>query len=159
MDQPARTHMDDEHLQVARLTRGLASHLLERATITARHHGLGVTEVRAMEQLYLTGPMTAGELGTSLALTSGSVTALVGRLLKNKLVVRTRDEDDRRKVWITIAPDKADEFIAPYLDTIKGGSRVVKGFSKEDRQTAVRFLEAYYQASAIGTEDLRKTMR
>ena len=87
------------------------------------------------------------------------MTALVGRLLKNKLVVRTRDEDDRRKVWITIAPDKADEFIAPYLDTIKGGSRVVKGFSKEDRQTAVRFLEAYYQASAIGTEDLRKTMR
>ena len=111
-----------------------------------------------MEQLYLTGPMTAGELGTSLALTSGSVTALVGRLLKNKLVVRTRDEDDRRKVWITIAPDRAEEFIAPYLNTIKGGSRVVKGFSKEDRQIAVRFLEAYYQASAIGTEDLRKNI-
>ena len=159
MDQLARMQMDEEHLQVARLTRGLASHLLERSVITARHHGLGVTEVRAMEQLYLTGPMTAGELGTSLALTSGSVTALVGRLLKNNLVVRTRDDDDRRKVWITLSPEKADDFIAPYLNTIKGGSRVVKGFSKEDRQIAVRFLEAYYQASAIGTEELRKTLR
>lgn len=159
MDGPDALQMDEEHLQVARLTRGLASHLLERAVMTARYHGLGVTEVRAMEQLYLSGPMTAGELSTSLALTSGSVTALVGRLLKKKLVVRTRDESDRRKVWITIAPEKAEEFIAPYLMTIKGGRRVVKGFSKKDRETAVRFLEAYYHASAQGTEELRKSMR
>ena len=50
--------MIDEHLEVARLTRELASHLLERATINSRHFNMGVTEVRAVEQLYLQGPMT-----------------------------------------------------------------------------------------------------
>jgi len=41
-----------EHLDVARLTRELASHLLERAVINARYFDMGVTEVRAIEQLY-----------------------------------------------------------------------------------------------------------
>ncbi|MBX3595062.1 MarR family transcriptional regulator [Sphingomonas sp.] len=143
--------MLDAHLQVARLTRELASHLLERAVITARHLDIGVTEVRAVEQLYLSGSMTSGELGRSLALTSGSVTALVNRLLKRGLVDRQVDENDRRRVRISVRADRVDEFLAAYATTIAGGQQIVERFSDADLTTVVRFLTAYRDASVLAT--------
>jgi DNA-binding MarR family transcriptional regulator len=47
-------------------------------------------------------PLTASQLGERLALTSGSVTALVDRLTKRKFVKRTRSEADRRVVFIEL---------------------------------------------------------
>ncbi len=151
--------MLEEHLQVARLTRALASHLLERATITARYLGLGVTEVRALEQLYLSGPMTLGDLGSSLALTSGSVTALVRRLQTKELVLREVDRDDRRKVWLSLRPDKVEWFLEPYQSTIAGGQMVVAGFEKGDLEKAIAFLGSYSRASTEATEMVRHQLK
>jgi DNA-binding MarR family transcriptional regulator len=141
----------DEHLEVARLTRELASHLLERATINSRHFNMGVTEVRAVEQLYLQGPMTSGELGRALALTSGSVTALVNRLLRQDMVIREIDPRDRRKVWISFRPDRIEQFLAPYLSTIEKGQAIVQSYSKEDLAIVLRFLTDYCNASTDAT--------
>ena len=151
--------MIKEHLHVARLTRALASHLLERAALTARHLDLGVTEIRAVEQLYLSQPMTIGDLGSSLALTSGSMTALVKRLIAKEIVVRQDDEEDRRRVWISINPDKIAWFETFYLSTIAIGQRAVEDFPQEDLETVVRFLKHYCAASTASTDNLKKEFR
>ncbi|RJX67877.1 MarR family transcriptional regulator [Tsuneonella suprasediminis] len=140
--------MLEPHLEIARLTRELASQLLEKAVMVARHFDLGTTEVRAIEQLYLSGPMTAGDLGRALALTSGSVTALVKRLQANDLVERTVDRQDRRKVWISLRDDKIEEFLRPYLSTIAQGQSVIDRFSDDDLATVTRFLKEYCTASS-----------
>lgn len=142
--------MLEPHLEIARLTRELASQLLEKAVLVARHFNLGTTEVRAIEQLYLSGPMTAGELGRALALTSGSVTALVKRLQANDLVERTVDRQDRRKVWISLRDDKIEEFLRPYLSTIAQGQSVIERFSDGELATVTRFLREYCAASNAG---------
>ncbi|ROT93724.1 MarR family transcriptional regulator [Altererythrobacter sp. FM1] len=140
--------MLEQHLEIARLTRELASQLLEKAVLVARHFDLGTTEVRAIEQLYLSGPMTAGDLGRALALTSGSVTALVKRLQANDLVERTVDRQDRRKVWISLRGDKIEELLQPYLSTIAQGQSVIDRFSDGDLATVTRFLKEYCAASS-----------
>lgn len=151
--------MIKEHLHVARLTRALASHLLERAALTARHLDLGVTEIRAVEQLYLSQPMTIGDLGSSLALTSGSVTALVKRLVAREIVVRQADDEDRRRVWISINPDMIAWFESFYLSTIAIGQQAVQDFPQEDLATVVRFLEHYCVASTASTDNLKREFR
>ena len=47
-----------------------------------------------------TGPVTAGEIATHLELTTGSVTALIGRLVAAGLVTRSVDVTDRRVVRV-----------------------------------------------------------
>jgi DNA-binding MarR family transcriptional regulator len=107
--------MIEDHFHIARQLSRLSSNLLERAVIHAHNFNLGVTEVRAIEQLLVTGSMTAKELGQSLALTSGSVTALVNRLVKNGLVDRSADSNDRRKVKITLVPDQIPRLSTSYM--------------------------------------------
>lgn len=133
--------------------------MLERAVIIARHFGMGTTEIRAIEQLYLWGPMTSGELGRSLALTSGSVTALVRRLLANDIVERRVDAQDRRKVWISINPNKVDWIIQPYYSAIAQGQAALEKYTADELALIVRFLDDYRQASTNATTLLIKELK
>jgi DNA-binding MarR family transcriptional regulator len=49
-------------------------------------------------------PMTAGALGAAVELSSASVTALVDRLERVGHVERVRDEQDRRRVVLSLTP-------------------------------------------------------
>lgn len=65
--------------------------------------GLHITDLRCINALEH-GPLSAGEIGRRLALTSGSVTALVGRLAKAGYVQQTRDLQDKRRSLIDLTP-------------------------------------------------------
>jgi len=150
--------MIEDHFQIARQLRRLSSNLLERAVIHAHNFDLGVTEVRAIEQLFVTGSMTAKELGQSLALTSGSVTALVNRLVQNGLVDRSVDSNDRRKVKITIVPDQIPRLSAPYMLYIPEFLERAKKYSKAERQTVIQFLTDYAEASTTATQKISQVL-
>ncbi len=47
-------------------------------------------------------PLSAGELAMRIDLTQGTLTAILDRLERKSLVLRTRGQDDRRKVLITL---------------------------------------------------------
>jgi DNA-binding MarR family transcriptional regulator len=51
------------------------------------------------------GPVTAGAVAAHLELTTGSVTALIRRLVAAELVTRTVDPVDRRVVRIELRPE------------------------------------------------------
>lgn len=63
--------------------------------------GLHVTDLRCVNALE-NGPLTAGEIGGRLALTSGSVTALINRLVRAGFVERIEDAHDRRRAKIAL---------------------------------------------------------
>jgi MarR family 2-MHQ and catechol resistance regulon transcriptional repressor len=59
-------------------------------------HGLCLSDFMALEVLLHKGPLTIGEIGSRVLLTSGSMTAAVDRLERMGLVRREFTEKDRR---------------------------------------------------------------
>ena len=59
-------------------------------------HGLCLSDFMALEALLHKGPLTVGEIGVRVLLTSGSMTAAVDRLEKQDMVRRDFAERDRR---------------------------------------------------------------
>ena len=66
--------------------------------------GLGAADGRAYDLILRNGPLTAGEIAQATGLTSGSVTALIGRLESGGFVQRVRDGSDRRQVFVYADP-------------------------------------------------------
>src|SRR5918994_7768309 len=86
-----------------------------------RHVGISRSDYDALEALDEHGPLTPGELGALLSLTSGSVTALVDRLERLGSVSRTPHPDDRRKVVVAQtrgAWRSGQSGLRPYLDAV-----------------------------------------
>ncbi len=79
----------------------------------ARSLGVHRSDLRAMHLLEH-GPVTAGAIASHLDLTSGSVTALITRLVKAHLVTRTVDGNDRRVVNVALRPEAWQRLAAVY---------------------------------------------
>ncbi|WP_314587324.1 MarR family winged helix-turn-helix transcriptional regulator [Paenibacillus terrigena] len=69
----------------------------KRTTMNVPH-----THFMALEILELEGPQRATVLANTLAITSGGVTVMTDKLVKNELVKRVMQEDDRRVVMLEI---------------------------------------------------------
>jgi DNA-binding MarR family transcriptional regulator len=68
----------------------------------AEQLGLHVTDLRCVNALE-SGPLSAGDIGTRLSLSSGSVTALINRLGRAGYIERLTDADDARRVIIVLS--------------------------------------------------------
>ncbi|MEU2033013.1 MarR family transcriptional regulator [Nocardia amamiensis] len=79
--------------------------------------GLHVTDLRCLNLLRLGGPATAGELATQTGLTTGAITRMIDRLLKAGYVRREHDEQDRRRVIVSVIQERIDE-IAPHYEIL-----------------------------------------
>jgi DNA-binding MarR family transcriptional regulator len=132
----------------AQATQSLA-HLLHRLELAgqyqraarARELGLHQVEVAALEHLVVSGPLTPGELGHRLGLTSGGVTALSGRLIEAGHVSRSDHPSDRRMRVLT-ATEEGRRHIADHLEPVLApAERALSWLSAEDAETLGRFLD------------------
>lgn len=98
----------------------------------AVHVGLNPTDLKTAAVLQEAGPITAGELADRIGLTTGAVTGVLDRLEKAGLLIRERDREDRRRVYVRITEDpqrleavnqvftslagSTTELLAPYSD-------------------------------------------
>ena len=71
----------------------------------AEYAGLHQTDQECIDLLDWTGPLTAGEIGVHLGLSSGAVTGLIDRLEAGGWVRRERDPQDRRRVFVHVATE------------------------------------------------------
>jgi DNA-binding MarR family transcriptional regulator len=76
--------------------------------------GLGASDSQFLTLLRTRGAMTPGQLAEASGLTSGTVTGVIDRLEKAKLVRRERDGGDRRKVLVVLMGDAADRLAPVY---------------------------------------------
>ncbi|HVW93370.1 MAG TPA: MarR family transcriptional regulator, partial [Devosia sp.] len=71
--------------------------------------GVSRSDGRCLDIVDRLGRCTAGRLAAESGLTTGAVTALVDRLERLGYLTRTRDTEDRRKVWIEVT-DRTRDF-------------------------------------------------
>jgi DNA-binding MarR family transcriptional regulator len=80
--------------------------------------GLNRTDMRCVDALERTGPMTAGQLAETTGLTSGAMTTALDRLERAGFVRRIRDDQDRRRVLVQITDEAhamAGQFYAGHV--------------------------------------------
>jgi DNA-binding MarR family transcriptional regulator len=104
--------------------------------------GVHPTDLRALRLLDAAaeGPMTVGALGEALGLSSGAVSELVDRLERAQLAQRIRDDADRRRVLVHLAPAARTfgrEQLAPIARAIE---RAIASAGDEELETVRRFM-------------------
>jgi DNA-binding MarR family transcriptional regulator len=107
----------------------------------SRELGVNAADALALEHLAGAGPLTAGDLGGRLGLTSGGTTALLERLARDGLVERMPHPSDGRKRTLVPTADglaRAREYQRPLRVRVE---QAVGWLSPAEREVIGRFLE------------------
>src|SRR5271154_5293878 len=67
-------------------------------------HGVGVQEWRVLAALAAHGPHRLSDLAALTSIDLSTLSRLVGRMVRTRLVARTRMNGDRREVRVTLTP-------------------------------------------------------
>src|SRR3984957_13647981 len=108
---------------------GAASEFDERV---ARKFKLSRTDMRCLDILGHSGPMTAGQLAEESGLSTGAVTFLLDRLAEAGMVKRRRDTDDRRRVWVELVPSAQKRLLHAQQPIVNEMREVAQRFKAEE---------------------------
>lgn len=104
-------------------------------------------------------PMTPAVLSRHVGLTSGATNALINRLERRELVVRSRESDDRRIVTLRPTP-RAAASVGEFAQQSGGGlEAILKGLKPQDAQTIAAFLSDLTGTIENANKKLRETKR
>ena len=117
--------------------------------------GIANSDLECMDILYLEGRVTAGRLAEVTGLTTGAITGVVDRLEKAGLVRRERDEQDRRKVFISVVPETAMKIGQLYVPMQQAMEKVFGAYSDEELRLLLRFATEGYKGVLAATEALK----
>jgi DNA-binding MarR family transcriptional regulator len=118
----------------------------------AERSGMNLTDLQCINILALTGPISAGQLGEEMGLTTGAITGVVNRLEKSGYVRREKDPGDARRVVIQPVSEELERMGAVY-----SGSREKRAlnalFSDYDDRDLAIFLEVVRNSNAAKREE------
>jgi len=101
-----------------------------------------------LRYIYLHKRCTSTELAGVFQVKKSAITAIINRLTEKELIKRTRDESDRRVIYLTLT-DKGIEY---YSKAEKNIQNLVKTFiTSFDEQEIVSFIETYEKLNNILT--------
>jgi DNA-binding MarR family transcriptional regulator len=104
----------DKAIYLRKLSQQYAFTSLQMHEAIARSAGFSSTDHKYLGFLLKKGPMTAGELAELSGLTTGAITGLIDRFEALKLVKRSFDPSDRRKVIIIPNTKRIQSLLEPY---------------------------------------------
>lgn len=96
--------------------------------------------------------VTPGFLARQTGLTTGAMTAALGRLEKNKLITRRRASADRRKVIVAPVLKNMDEIFKLYRPFVQRATKLIEQYSIAELQVINRHYRAM---AAIYEEEIR----
>lgn len=112
-----------------------------------------VPQFTALQILINQGNMTIGELSQKMALACSTITDLIDRMEKSELVVRKKDEKDRRVVRVEVLPN-GHNILKKVLDKrIEFLSLKLADFSDEEKNKLNIGLKALYEAMNVEAKD------
>jgi len=135
--------------------RYLAAYVLFNQAV-ADHLGLHPTDVQALSLLAAEpGPVTVKHLADLTSLTTGSATRLVDRLQRGGYVTRTPDEHDRRRVLVTLVPERVARVTAAWDDLGETWDKFVDDHTDDELVVVTRHLRRAHDLSHTQMERLR----
>ena len=97
MAKPVQSSISDEVLMsLRRLIRAIDLH----SRYLSKHFGLTGPQLIILRELIKAGEMSPGELASSVSLSQATVTGITDRLEKRRLITKTKNKMDRRRVVI-----------------------------------------------------------
>ncbi|MEU8071493.1 MarR family transcriptional regulator [Micromonospora sp. NPDC048169] len=115
----------------------------------AERLGLTVSDLECLDYLADIGSATAGQIAERTNLTTGAVTSMLRRLQRAGYVTAERDPADRRRVVVTVRPERVADLERPYERFAERAERLVEGYSADEVRLLVRHhdrLQAMYLA-------------
>lgn len=111
--------------------------------------GLNATDTKCIDLILRSpdGVMTAGRLSEMSGLTTGAVTHILDRLEKRRFIERTRDTQDRRKVFIRVRPETLEPLIPRYEAIGKAYVELLAQYNDAELQVICDSLEKITQIS------------
>lgn len=94
--------------------------------------GLTVTDAECLDFLMDTGSATAGELARQTNLTTGAITGMIRRLENAGYVTSERDPADRRRVIVTLIPQRLKPGQALYAEFQKAGEQLLAHYTTDE---------------------------
>ncbi|MCA2217176.1 MarR family winged helix-turn-helix transcriptional regulator [Jidongwangia harbinensis] len=137
-DEPARTSAIADLMRAGRETSRLS--MVFRYAI-ADQLGLTVSDLECLDFLADVGSATAGQVAERTNLTTGAVTSMLRRLQQAGYVTAERDPADRRRVIVTLRPERAAEVERPYERFAEQAERLVEGYRVEEILLLVRHFD------------------
>ncbi|MCH1626967.1 MarR family winged helix-turn-helix transcriptional regulator [Fredinandcohnia quinoae] len=113
----------------------------ERVEEDVKGYGLNLTEFAVLELLYHKGDQPIQHIGKKVLLSSGSITYVVDKLEKKKLIVRKPCPKDRRVTWASITEDgKAfmDEIFPKHQNAIEN---ILGGLDTSEKEVMIELLK------------------
>jgi DNA-binding MarR family transcriptional regulator len=118
--------------------------------------GLSESDVKALELLAGTHPVTAGRLAEMLNLSTGAVTRVLDRLEQAGYVRRTPDPTDRRRVVIEVVPGRLSAVRDALEPLGEAHAEVVAGYSDDELAVINDFLTKMADAERARAEAARE---
>ena len=118
--------------------------------------GLSRTDWRCLDLLGTRGPLTAGQLGEAMRLTSGAITGLVDRLEEAGFVRRVHDAVDRRRVIVELTEAVAERAAPVYGPLVRDSAKLESEFTDAEVDAVLRYLRGTRAILATHTERVRK---
>ncbi len=107
---------------------------------------LTIHQFTALQILINHGDMTVGELSQKMALACSTITDLIDRMEKSQLVVRQKDEKDRRVVRIQVLEDGhqlVEKVLVQRVDFLESK---LNNFDDSEKQILDNVLSKLYEA-------------
>lgn len=101
---------------------------------------LNAAERRCLAAVF-DGPQPTGALAEAAHLTPAAITSLVDRLEKRGLLMRTRSEEDRRKVMVAVTEKGRTEALQYYGPLAKEGAQMLAELDAHHLEGVALFLE------------------
>ncbi|MGC5054752.1 MarR family winged helix-turn-helix transcriptional regulator [Micromonospora sp. DT48] len=144
--QPARASAIADLMRAGRETSRLAT--VFRYAIAERL-GLTVSDLECLDYLADVESATAGQVAERTNLTTGAVTSMLRRLQQAGYVTAERDPADRRRVIVTLRPERIAELERPYERFAARVEQLVEGYRVEEIKLLVQHydrMQAMYLA-------------
>src|SRR6202035_5870502 len=148
--------LNDRVARVDVLIREMAAQTMVTSQIVASHFRLHTTDLRVLDIIFMRGQVLAGELATATGLSSGSVTALVDRLVTAGYVERQDDATDRRKVGVRSRNDAIEPIKEMFMPSQRRMYALWHTFTATELDTIAAFLERTTRLAAECAEEIRQ---
>ena len=147
---------EEQLLDLVIRVRSLTTDFEALSNAASQHTGLNRTDMRALELIARREGLTAGELASSLRLTTGAITGVIDRLEKAGHAVREVDLEDRRRVVVQSTKDARLTGQRLFFALQQSIRDSVAGYSEEELRVVSDFLGRIHEAISNHARELTK---